>query len=258
MLSLTRLFLICFVAIAAFTACETEDVEPMEVDMRSVLHEKKVGASAEELLSDKYYSHLEVEIQYVQGYEPTSEAVTNLKSFLQERLNKASITFKNHSIPSPNQQTYSADDIFNIEKEHRTVYSREDTMGIYFFFADGEYSGNSGSSKVLGIAYLNTSMALFEETIKEFSDDLDEPERKTLETVVMKHEAGHILGLVNNGTSMQTPHQDEEHGHHCNNENCLMYYTAETGGLVNKLVGGGSAPTLGQECIDDLQANGGK
>ncbi|NNC69731.1 MAG: membrane metalloprotease, partial [Flavobacteriaceae bacterium] len=66
------------------------------------------------------------------------------------------------------------------------------------------------------------------------------------------------LGLVNVGSPMQTHHQDTAHGKHCIEEECLMYYTAETGeGLVNML-SGGSVPSLDTQCKADLQANGGK
>lgn len=57
---------------------------------------------------------------------------------------------------------------------------------------------------------------------------------------------------------MQTLHQDTAHGKHCDIENCLMYWTAETGeGLLNSITGG-NIPTLDTQCIADLQANGGK
>src|ERR1700746_1540818 len=39
-------------------------------------------------LSDKYYKRLVVEVQWVQGFQPTDQTITNLSSFLKERLNK--------------------------------------------------------------------------------------------------------------------------------------------------------------------------
>src|SRR5438552_730966 len=40
-------------------------------------------------LSDKTYDKLNVEIQSMNGFEPTAETIATLKSFLQQRLNKS-------------------------------------------------------------------------------------------------------------------------------------------------------------------------
>lgn len=247
---------------ANFVSCNKNDNNPggkNAYNPNYILNKQDVGNSANDLLAATNYRHLEVEIQYADGYEPSSAAINNFKTFLNQRLNKPSgITYKFSPIIAPNQQTYSLLDIQNIERMNRTVYTRKDTIGIYFFFADGAYSQDTDNSKILGVAYQNTSMVLFEKTIQNFSDDINEPSRFALETVVWQHEMGHILGLVNTGSPMQTIHQDEPHGHHCTNKNCLMYYTAETGDVITNLVTGGTIPSLDQNCIDDLRANGGK
>jgi hypothetical protein len=247
-----------FLTILLFNSCTPEVEDPAINNTNGYLNKKNVGESARDLLSDEKYKHLEVEVQYVFGFAPSSEAIANLQSFLQQRLNKTKgISFKYSSISSPNRQVYTINDIAAIETAYRTVYTRKDTIGVYFFFADGGYSQDTENSKVLGVAFRNTSMALFEKTIHDFSDSFTEPAREDLETVVLNHEFAHILGLVNVGSPMQTLHQDDAHGHHCNNQNCLMYYTAETGGVVAKILGSGM-PVLDQNCINDLKANGGK
>jgi predicted Zn-dependent protease len=212
-----------------------------------------------DFLASSKYDKLVIEIQYVAGFAPTAAAIANLKSFLEQRLNKpAGITIVQTEIASPGNTLYSATDIRNIEKANRTQNTADKTLTAYLLFVDADYSGNSGDSKVLGIAYDNTSMAIFEETVKEFSGGISEPSAATLESTVMLHEFGHILGLVNNGSTLQTAHQDTPHGKHCNNENCLMYYTAETSDIVANLFTGGTIPELDIACIADLQANGGK
>jgi predicted Zn-dependent protease len=103
-------------------------------------------------------------------------------------------------------------------------------------------------------------MVIFEKTIQDLSGNtLSQPSREKLETVVMNHELGHILGLVNIGTNMVTPHQDPDasHGRHCENTSCLMYWGVETGNVAQNLLGTGM-PQLDQNCLNDLKANGGK
>ena len=228
---------------------ETEQEEPPVVERNIV---------PKDFLSATDFKELVVEIQFVKGYQPTAAAVNNLKSFLEERLNKpAGIRIVQHEVSAPGKAAYTLADVRAIEKAGRTTQSAGNTLTAYFFFADADYASNSGDSKVLGIAYGNSSMVIFEKTIKDFSGGLTQPATSTLETTVIHHEFAHILGLVNNGTSMQEEHQDEAHGRHCVKESCLMYYTAETTDIIGNLTGG-NIPQLDAACLADLQANGGR
>lgn len=222
-------------------------------------HRKSVGESAHHLLSNDKYEKLIVEIQYMTGYEPTSQAVNNLEDFLKDRLNKSQgIDLKLKEIPAEGLSSYSIDDIIRLEEQHRQEFTHKKEIAAYFIFLDGEYSGNSGSNKTLGVAYYNTSMAIFEKTVKSLSDQITEPDRYKLETTVINHEFGHILGLVDIGSPMQTEHQDEPHGNHCDNSNCLMNWVAETGNFASNLLGSTPIPTLDNNCLNDLRSNGGK
>jgi hypothetical protein len=235
-----------------FSGCDNSDSDDSGP---SVINGK---ITTNDLLSATKYENLVVEIQFFPGHAPTTAAVTNLKNFLEARLNKpGGITITQTEIASTGKSAYSADDIRTIEKANRKQSAADKTVTTYFLFVDGDYAGNSGSSKVLGIAYGATSMAIFEKTVKDYSGGLGEPSETVLESTVILHEFGHILGLVNNGTSLQSAHQDTAHGKHCTNEDCLMYYTAETSDIIANLVGGG-IPTLDAACVADLQANGGK
>ena len=101
-------------------------------------------------------------------------------------------------------------------------------------------------------------MAIFEKSIKDLTGGFGEPDTDKLETVVVNHEFGHILGLVNVGSAMQVNHQDVEHGKHCDNEDCLMNWTAETGDAISNFLGTSGLPELDANCINDLKANGGR
>jgi predicted Zn-dependent protease len=221
-------------------------------------HQAAPGSSAHDILSDSSYTALDVEIDYMSGYKPTDEAVNQLDSFLEQRLNKPSgveIHVSSDPVASMNQQAYSADDIRSIEEEERDNRSTDQskTLYVYMLIVDGEYN----QSNVLGIAYYNTSMAFFGPTIHDNSGGVGQPSRAVLETTVFRHEAGHNMGLVNNGSDMQTDHQDDANGKHCTNDQCLMYYAVETTDYISNL-SGGEVPPLDQNCKDDLAANGGK
>lgn len=246
-------FALFILAIFILLSCDTDSVTDPD-DAFSFNHERNPGVSATDFLTDDDFDELIIEIQFMEGYEPTNEALINLESFLEERLNKSSITILEPTeIPAEGRQRYSANEVRDLEREHRTQFSEEGSLAAYFIFLDGEYD----QANVLGIAYFNTSMALFGETIKTTSDGIFQLDQATVETVVFQHEIGHIIGLVNNGVDMQTDHQDEENGSHCDDENCLMYFSVRTTDFFANIFDG-QIPELDQQCIADLQAAGGK
>ena len=222
-------------------------------------NKKSVGDSANDLLSEQNFNSLVLEIFYVEDFKPTTSTIWNFESFISERLNKSgNITVKLNQIVSPGKTIYSITDIKDIEENIRTAYNLDGQIAVFGLYLDGEYSENTENGSVLGVAYRNTSFVIFEKTIKEFSGQPLAPSTTVLETTVLNHEFGHLLGLVNAGTTPQSDHQDEVHGRHCDAGSCLMNWTAETGeGLLNSL-SGGAVPDLDEQCISDLQANGGK
>lgn len=178
---------------------------------------------------------------------------------MEARLNKPQgVEIVQRQIENEAQEVYSIQDIRTIEDTHRSKFNEQGTIAVSGIFIDGEYDQNTENGSVLGVAYRNTSFVIFGQSIREFSNQPLAPSLTTLESVVVNHEVGHLLGLVNAGTNMQTDHQDTAHGRHCTDDNCLMFWTAETGeGLLNMLTGG-SIPSLDTLCIADLQGNGGK
>lgn len=217
-------------------------------------HEVNPGESTTDFLTADSFEDLVIEIDYMQGYAPTQESLDNLQQFLEERLNKTSITILNPTeIPAVGQSEYTADEIRDLERQHRDEFSEEGLLTAYFIFVDSEFA----QANVLGIAHFNTSMALFGETIEGASGGVGQVSREDIETIVMRHEFGHIIGLVNNGADMQTNHQDTGNGRHCDVDSCLMYYSVRTTDFFANVFGG-NIPELDDQCITDLQAAGGK
>lgn len=221
-------------------------------------NKEAVGASAFHLLNDQQFSSLYVEVMYMEGHAPTSESMENLKEFILSVARKPNgVQVIQKEITAGNQDSYSLIDIRNIEDQNRELFNSAAYLAISFIFLDGPYSGNTDDSQYLGVAYHNMSMAVFQKTVIENSGGLTQPSRTKLESTIINHELGHIFGLVNNGTPMGVDHQDDQHGNHCDNNNCLMYYAVETTDIVDNLIGN-SIPELDQNCGHDLSSNGGK
>lgn len=216
------------------------------------------GDFAREYLSESTYTSLLIEIQPVTGYSPTAGAQTALQNFLQGLLNKSGgITIQvNTAIASPGKTSYSLSDIKSLESAHRTVFNTGSQASAFILFVDGTYSGNT-SSQVLGQAHGPTSIVIYQKSIQSLSGGIGQPTRQVLETTVLEHEFGHLLGLVSIGSPTQSAHLDVHHGAHCTNTNCLMYWSVDTSNFVGNLLGG-TVPSLDAACLADLHANGGQ
>lgn len=248
------LIFLCFVSCDSIFQNEEE-----EESLTPPSNALPVGATANELLSGEKFDKLVVEIQYAPGFAPPSGTVEDMRSFLNQHVNKpggVEVTVNEISVPANNM--YSIQEILSVENDKRTAFNSNNSMAVYLFLADGDYEGNDENGKVLGVAYQNTSMALFQKTINDLSGAVGQPSERLLTSTVLQHEIGHILGLVNVGTPMVTEHQDTNHGKHCDDTNCLMYWSVETGNFVDNLLGMSAPPELDNQCKADLAANGGK
>ncbi len=240
--------------LVAIAGCSKKDDTITGLPSINSENNKIVGASAHDLLTTSSYTSIKIEIQYMPGFQPDATAVNNLVAFFNLLVNKsAGISVIQTQIPGAGSAVLSLTDIANIEKNNRTVFTSGTQIGVYFLFTDGSYS----DPNVLGLAYRNTSLCLLGKTIHDNSGGIGQTSRIKLESTVLEHEVGHILGLVDLGSTMQTSHKDGAHGNHCSNTNCLMYYASETTDILGILITG-AIPTLDTNCRADLTANGGK
>lgn len=240
-----------------FSGCLESTSDPDVDDGDGYSHMQQPGTAANDLLSDENFTRLVVEIDYMPSYAPNEEALDSLQAFLQQRLNKTSVTIlEPTSIESGDQSQYSASDIRALEERYRDEFTEGNTLSVYMIIVNGFYAQNN----VLGIAYYNTSNAFFGPAYTDASSGFGSPSPYQVQSTSFRHEFGHLFGLVNiegSGTDMQTDHQDEENGHHCDNDSCLMYYAMERPDLIAQFFDN-SVAQLDANCLADLQANGGK
>lgn len=254
------IILLAFGLFLTVTSCSKEDDNSDTiVTINKNTNKQATGSSANDLLSEKKFNNAIIEVVYVQGYEPTPAAINNLVSFIQARMYKsAGVNVIKRAIASPGTAPYTIEEIVAIEDANRTKYNAGSQIAVWAFFADGQASTDTSTAVTLGTAYRNTSFVIYENTVQTLSDSPFEPNRTILETTVMTHEFGHILGLTNLGTPLQSSHEDTAHPKHCNVQSCLMYWSSESGKGLTNMVSAGAAPQLDAQCIADLRANGGK
>ena len=238
-------------AVVLFAQCSKKDNTPTA---SSNLNAKSVGASAKEFLSAGTYTSINVQLQYMPGFAPDAAALNNLTSFLNSLVNKpAGITFTQTPIAASGKSVFSIEDISALEKANRTQFTNGNVLSVYVVYVDAPFT----TANILGAAYRNTSLVVFGPTVTNNSGGVNQTTRTKLETTVLTHEFGHLLGLTNLGTPMVTAHEDGAHMSHCNNSSCLMYFSTQTSVMGGVLLSG-PIPVLDANCKADLTANGGK
>lgn len=238
-----------FAIILLFGQCSKKDAA---AGVGQSLNNQNVGESAADFLTALKYQSINLEIQYMPGFAPNGPALNNLVAYLNTLLNKpGGINITQKEIASAGNPFLTIDQVNDIEKANRTVFTNGTALGVYFLFTDASYH----DPNVLGVAYKNTSMTLFGKAVHDNSGGINHPSLTDIETIVEEHEFGHLLGLVNLGSTMQVPHEDATHANHCNNKNCLMYWAVQTNLVGNVLF---TVPMLDDNCRNDLKAKGGK
>lgn len=159
------------------------------------------------------------------------------------------------AIPAQNKASFTNEDIRNISDEYQVEQSSESQTVIFLVFLDGYYNLNGQSqTSVLGVSAGSHAIAIFKPVLEAISGGLGANPKYQVEQATIVHEVAHALGLVNAGVDMQVAHQDEAHGKHCTNTDCVMYWTNEGPSGASGLFGSASVNELvfGQECIDDI------
>ncbi len=246
------IFLFSFLFILS---CSSDDDSDNTTDPRAE-NIKPLGVSAGDLLSNNTFTSLTVEFAYSAGLRPMQETIDAFRVFLEERLNKPSgIIFVETEIVIPFADTQSIEEIREIEAEQRTQYTVEDDIAVFVYFTRANSDNDTETSKTLGTAYYNTSMVVFEKTLRELnvSQGYD---LFILEETTLQHEFCHVLGLVDlRDDDIHEDHEDLSHSNHCVVEGCLMYFENNRSQSFRNR---SSVPNLDSLCIEDLQAKGGK
>ncbi|MEX0811168.1 MAG: hypothetical protein WD048_03055 [Chitinophagales bacterium] len=260
-----RLATIVLFALLLFSSCDKDNNDPDDNDIKE-----------DKYTLDHFYSGistLKLEVAYETGAEPIIESggilgnepawnltKNNIEALFQGRSVETQIDLpltlqEMTEIPKQKQGDYSSADIKEIADEFRKGVNEGSTGNIFILFVDAYYSsGGERQENVLGVALGETPyVAIFKPVINSVSSG----SRKNVEQATVIHEVGHAIGLVNFGLPMTANHQDEDHGKHCTNEDCVMYWTVENKSDITDFIGiinDNEKILFGQECLDDARA----
>lgn len=207
------------------------------------------GLSAKDLLSPERFTSLKVEVQYMKGFKPDEESIVALRRFLHAHLQKPDgIRITINEIQSAPDTIMSRQQVIATEKANRTAFTKNKELTVYVLYTNTDFT----DKKTLGWAYGNTSIALYGKAIKDNSGKIGKPSRTTMESTILLHEMGHLMGLLHKDVPLKLQHKDATHESHCSNRNCLMYYGIDLedhfGHLIKRKV-----PELDKDCLEVLE-----
>jgi hypothetical protein len=218
------------------------------------------GSHAKDFVSGAF-AKLVVEVDWVvesgTSYKPSTQVIDFLGQRLAERCTKPggiTVSFGN-AVPT-NDTAFSADELRALESSQRSSHTGGDTAAMWIVFANRYAEGGAGGGVVAGMAYSGSSVAVFAASIGDAATLFAPTEM--LEKITVVHEVGHLLGLVDGGTPMVTPHEDPAHPGHSSDPNSVMYWQAEGPGLAQMIQGGATPDNFDSNDIADLRAIGGK
>lgn len=278
--------ILAFCAILAACNKSDSDENPQNTDIDKTANLQSTGDSANDILSNTNFDKMLIEVAYVSGFRPTNASITQFTDFLRDHTFKEDIEVRYLELDSPGLEDLELQEIADLEQENRTAYNDGRTLAVYIYFADVPSDGDDFSEGLLtvGAVYRNTSMVIYENTIRRLASQNPRISVTDIESATLNHEFGHLFGLVDLGSAMVNPHEDPEAENHCDIAGCLMRAELQFGSSTGKRSSANNSPNatcnlsansvlqmlgtitrkgnntvaLDTQCTLDLRANGGR
>ncbi len=219
-------------------------------------------------------SQIDVEVFYEPGavpYEGTTQNGFSYWSILEANI---SVLFESRSLipdvyvprsvdemtvlSEQNKSSWTPQDILNLAESVVDDYTSSPSTEFYIFFVKG-YLNEEGKNEttVIGASLTGTPIiVVFKDVV--ISTGASQALLKYVEQTTLVHEFGHAMGLVNNGVPLSSSHQDTAHGHHCTNNDCVMYWLneglADLIAFVQNYMATGDPVMFGSECLNDAKS----
>lgn len=219
----------------------------------------------QDVIAGAPFTELVVEIDHAPGRAPSRLARDHLLEELRNVTSKTGVSIKlEQSLPDDENKRWTSEDLLELERETRTTQHAAPVALLHVLYPAGTYSTDG----VAGITISGTQLGpitVFLDTIDEidlgFGPIQQPPQaRDEIERSTLLHEAGHAMGLVDNGLPMVEPHEDAEHEGHSSNPQSVMYWQVDQAdGIREFLLHDGSIPVFFDNADRaDLRSVGGR
>jgi hypothetical protein len=220
------------------------------------------------------FTRLVVELDAVPGMEPYDETPDKLVELIADVVDKpdgVEAAIDGAIDPVGEDHAWTFDELRVLADDSFDVPLADDAIAIHVMFVDGHSADDSPDGVVLGIAWANTHIVIFKQTIDQvcaasvLPEALRDAQCTGAELSILTHEVGHLIGLVDNGLPMVEPHRDPDtaHGRHDADDGCVMYWAYEGGALfdaIGERLLGSQSNSVGFDdaCLADLEAERGR
>lgn len=158
-----------------------------------------------------------------------------------------------------NKTSWTVDDILALAQAHRKGQSSETESHFVILFVKGYFNdGSKDLATTVGVSLGGTTIvAIFKDVVKSTDTATNPLVSRYVEQATIIHEMGHALGLVDNGLPMKEAHKDADHGPHCDNPDCVMYWLNEGKENVREFMsryiqsGGRNLVLFDEKCLKD-------
>lgn len=205
------------------------------------------GGAAAALVGRTAHATLRVEIDHVEGREPSPAAIELLRLRLSERTDHPGgiEVVIDDVLPPTGVDQHTADGLRALAHRHSDGWPTAEKGVVHVLYLDGEGHPSLGHD-LLGAAFGARSVVLFPDAIDRAVGG-SESRRALVERWTLVHEAGHVLGLVGLGAPQVVVHEASHHAGHCATPGCVMGWSADE-----------RATDFCERCKDDLRAIGGR
>lgn len=228
------------------------------------------GGGAAPVTADPTIRAVRIDIAYATGAAPHTEAGPTGRSPFDLAQTNLDRLFTGRSVTLPRTVEamsevkgvaagpYSSDAILALAAAHRAAAPDPTTATLYVIWLDGYYADDDGENRsVLGVSIGTTGVvAMFRPVIEGAGGLLPTNTAAYVEQSTLVHEVGHAAGLVDNGLAMATAHRDAEHGAHCTNSECIMYWqnagVEGLSGFLGRNLADGPRVLYDANCLADI------
>lgn len=219
-------------------------------------------------------SAVTVQVAYETGAEPYDDNTAfnglsiwwlleeNLNALYQGRSNAPVITVPKKlaeftELAPSGKTSWTVDDILRLAQTHRVASSTATQAYFWVVFLNGTFhDGTNPQPGTIGLSINGTTvLAVFKDVVRGTAAGNGTVVPRYVEQSTLIHEMGHALGLVNNGLPPLTAHEDPAHRAHCNNPNCVMYWSnagaSDLVAFVRRIAASQSVIMFDAQCLKD-------
>lgn len=180
----------------------------------------QVGSASRAILQPDPYQRVILEIDWVQGREPTEDAIGLLALRIKEITGKDVVLRGGGQIPGGSGDYYPGE--IREMSRGRSTFTGDGEVSIWIGYLNG---GAAARLDAVGGSVGATVMVIFPDRIEGFATEAVKPD--AIERATLIHEFGHLMGLVNIGYESPRDHEDDEHAGHSSNPASVMHWGIE-------------------------------